>query len=64
MQYQVSKMPFSREFKKLVAARANADPDFRRGLIIDAINMILNGEITAGRIMLRHYIDATKALSV
>ncbi len=56
-------MPLSRDFKKLVVARANTDPDFRKGLIIEAINMILAGEITAGRIMLRDYINATGAMN-
>jgi len=43
----------------LVVAKANADPEFRNGPITETINMILNGEITAGRIMLRDYINAT-----
>lgn len=55
-------MPLSREFKELVVTRAKSDPDFRKGLIIEAINMILAGEITAGRIMLRDYINATGAM--
>jgi hypothetical protein len=55
-------MPLSREFKNLVVARANSDPDFRKGLIIEAINMILSGEIKAGKIMLRDYINATGAM--
>jgi DNA-binding phage protein len=55
-------MPLSREFKALVVVRAKEDPDFRRGLIIEAINMILDGEITAGRIMLRDYINATGSM--
>ena len=55
-------MPLSREFKELVVTRANTDPEFRKGLIIEAINMILNGEITSGRIMLRDYINATGAM--
>ena len=55
-------MPLSREFKELVVTRANTDPEFRKGLIIEAINMILSGEITAGRIMLRDYINATGAM--
>ncbi len=55
-------MPLSREFKGLVVARADTDPDFRKGLIIEAINMILRGEITAGRIMLRDYINATGSM--
>ena len=37
------------------------DPDFRKGLIIEAINKILGGEITTGRIMLRDYINAAGA---
>jgi len=55
-------MPLSREFKELVVARAKSDPEFRRGLIVEAINMILEGEITAGRLMLRDYINATGAM--
>lgn len=55
-------MPLSREFKELVVARAEKDPDFRKGMIIEAINMILSGEIVAGRIMLRDYINATGAM--
>ncbi len=55
-------MPLTKEFKELVVARAENDPDFRKGLIIEAINMILGGEITAGRIMLRDYINATGAM--
>jgi hypothetical protein len=34
-------MPLSREFKELVVARAKKDPEFRRELIVEAINMIL-----------------------
>ena len=55
-------MPLSREFKELVVTRVKEDPEFRRGLIVEAINMILDGEITAGRIMLRDYINATGSM--
>jgi DNA-binding phage protein len=55
-------MPLTREFKDLVVARADDDPEFRIGLIVEALNMILGGEITAGRIMLRDYINATGAM--
>jgi DNA-binding phage protein len=55
-------MPLSREFKELVVARAETDPEFRKGLIVEAINMILSGEITAGKIMLRDYINAVGAM--
>jgi DNA-binding phage protein len=56
-------MPLSREFKELVVARAEEDLEFRRGLIVEAINMILDGEITSGRMMLRDYINATGAMA-
>jgi DNA-binding phage protein len=62
VQNEEPKMPLSREFKELVAAKAENDPEFRNGLIIEAINMILTGEITAGRIMLRDYINAVGAM--
>lgn len=52
-------MPLSREFKELYVERAQKDPEFRRGLLIEAINLILNNETTAGRFMLRDYINAT-----
>lgn len=52
-------MSLSREFKELVVARAENDPEFHRGLLTEALNMILQGEITAGRLMIRAYINAT-----
>ena len=56
-------MPLSRKFKELVVARAEKDPEFRRGLITEALNLILHGEVTAGRLMLRDYINATGAMN-
>ena len=56
-------MPLSKEFKELVVERAAKDPEFRRGLITEALNLILNGEVTAGRLMLRDYINATGAMN-
>ena len=55
-------MPLSREFKELIVAKAENDADFRKWLIIESINKILTGQITAGRIMLRDYINATGAM--
>jgi len=55
-------MPLSREFKELIVTRVEHDPEFRKGLIVEALNMILDGEITAGRLMLRDYINATGAM--
>jgi len=56
-------MPLSRELKELVVARAKNDPEFRRRLIVEAINLILAGEITPGRPMLRDDINATGAMA-
>ena len=56
-------MPLSREFKDLVVTRAEKDPEFRRSLITEALNMILRGEITVGRLMIRDYINATGAIN-
>ena len=56
-------MPLSREFKTLVVARAEKDAQFRRGLITEALSMILRGEITAGRLMIRDYINATGSMN-
>ena len=52
-------MPLSREFKELYVERAKRDPAFRRGLLVEAINLILDNEVTAGRLMLRDFINAT-----
>lgn len=55
-------MTLSKQFEDIVVTKAKNDPDFRKGLIVEAINMILEGEITAGRLMLRDYINATGAM--
>ena len=56
-------MPLTREFKALVVVRAEKDAQFRRGLITEALSMILRGETTAGRLMIRDYINATGAMN-
>jgi DNA-binding phage protein len=56
-------MPLSRDFKELVVSRAEKDPIFRRALITEALNMILRGELMAGRLMIRDYINATGAMN-
>ncbi len=56
-------MPLSKEFKELVVARAEKDPQFRRGLITEALSMILQGETIAGRLMIRDYINATGSMN-
>ena len=52
-------MALTRDFKETVQARARRDPDFREGLLKEGIECLLGGDIDAGKIVLRDYINAT-----
>lgn len=52
-------MALTRDFKETVQARANVDPLFREGLLNEGVQCLLGGEIDAGKILLRDYINAT-----
>ena len=52
-------MPLTRDFKETVQARARRDPAFREGLLKEGIECLLAGEVDAGKIVLRDYINAT-----
>lgn len=52
-------MPLTREFKDTVQARAARDPAFRRALLQEAVQVLLEGDVSAGRAVLRDYINAT-----
>ena len=52
-------MALTRDFKETVQARAQIDPAFRDGLLNDGVQCLLDGEINAGKILLRDYIIAT-----
>ena len=52
-------MPLTREFKETVQARAHHDPEFREGLLKEGIDLLLAGDLDAGKIVLRDYINAT-----
>ena len=41
-------MALTRDFKDVVVARAKRDPQFRRALVREAINLILSGDVVAG----------------
>ncbi len=51
-------MPLTRDFKKTVQARAQRDPAFREGLLKEGVECLLAGDIDAGKIVLRDYINA------
>jgi DNA-binding phage protein len=53
------KMALTRDFRETVQADAKRDPAFRRGLLSDALESLLSGEVALGKELLRDYINAT-----
>src|SRR5713226_5837226 len=53
------KMALTRDFRETVQARVKRDPAFREGLLSEAIESLLSGEVTLGKELLRDYINAT-----
>ncbi len=52
-------MALTRDFRETVQARVRRDPAFRKGLLRDAIESLLAGEVALGKELLRDYINAT-----
>jgi len=52
-------MPLTRKFVDTVKARAERDPEFRVGLLEEAMEAFLRGETEEGKLMLRDYVNAT-----
>ena len=52
-------MPLTRDFKETVQARAVRDPAFREELLQEGVECLLAGDVDAGKIVLRDYINAT-----
>ncbi len=52
-------MPLTKDFNEAVKERAQRDPDFCVGLLYEAIEVLLNGDLETGKVLLRHYINAT-----
>lgn len=52
-------MALTRDFKETVQARAQRDTAFREGLLKEGVECLLAGDIDAGKIVLRDYINAT-----
>jgi DNA-binding phage protein len=53
------KMALTRDFRETVQARVKRDPAFRKGLLSDAMENLLSGDLAAGKELLRDYINAT-----
>ena len=52
-------MALTRNFRETVQARVKRDPTFREGLLREAIECLLSGEVALGKELLRDYINAT-----
>ncbi|HEX3880914.1 MAG TPA: transcriptional regulator [Bryobacteraceae bacterium] len=52
-------MPLTHDFKETIRARAQREPEFRRALLREAIECLLNGDLDTGKSVLRDYVNAT-----
>jgi DNA-binding phage protein len=52
-------MALTRSYKETLYARLRRDPEFREGLLREAVNVLLGGEVDVGKAVLRDYINAT-----
>ena len=52
-------MALTRDFKETIMKRAARDEQYRKGLLAEAVNELLEGNLDAGKAMLRDYINAT-----
>ena len=52
-------MALTRDFRETVQARVKHDAAFRKGLLRDAVESLLAGEVALGKELLRGYINAT-----
>jgi len=53
------KMALTRDFRETVQAAVKRDPAFRRGLLSDALECLLSGEVALSKELLRDYVNAT-----
>ena len=52
-------MTLTREFRETVHARADRDPAYRRALLSEGLECLLDGDLDTGKSVLRDYINAT-----
>ena len=52
-------MPLTRDFRETVQTRAARDPAFREEMLKEGVECLLTGDVDAGKIVLRDYINAT-----
>ena len=52
-------MALTRDFRETIMKRIRSDRRFRRGVLREAVECLLSGEVDTGRSMLRDFIKAT-----
>lgn len=52
-------MALTSSFRETVKERAMRDPEFRVGLLAEAIECVLNDEIDVAEVLLQDYVNAT-----
>ena len=52
-------MPLTRKYKETIKRRVEQDPEFRIGLLQEAIEAVINNDIGTGKALLRTYVNAT-----
>src|ERR1035438_7537527 len=57
--YSNSGIALTRDFRETVQARVRRNAAFRKGLLRDAVEGLLAGEVALGKELLRDYINAT-----
>lgn len=55
-------MALTREFKETVMELCKA-PDYRKGLLVEALESYLEGDVVVGNTLLRDYLNGTQAFS-
>lgn len=53
-------MALTRDFRETVRDRATRDPEFRKGLLTEAMQAVVRGEFDVAKILLRDYINGTE----
>jgi hypothetical protein len=56
-------MPLTHDFKETIRARAQRDRSFRQALLREAVECVINGDLTTGKAVLRDYVNATVGFS-
>lgn len=52
-------MPLTIDFRETIRERAQTDAAFRRGLLKEAVELMLSGDVKTGQKIIRNYINAT-----